>query len=992
MKGDYSRLTFDPRAGVRAVTYQQGRPLDDASLNEAAEVLLNRVETEAVDVIGRSGAPLEGGGFRLVTALAQLTAAEAADPRNAPTPAVAGAPLLLTAGRLYVEGLQVTNHALTSLGAQPVPLDAVAALAGPGRKLVYLRVEIDHQTAVEQSRLLDPAYGDVDTTARQTIRWQVRVVPVGANDHCASALAADWEKLAGPLQGRIAVTVDTGASATDPCRLTAGSGYARPENLLYRVEVDDGVAVSNVDGDTRYGRDGLVVKVSRNNALEVATIAAVNGNQITVDTGSRDGMPIFRVGDYLEFLDAADPSDVGRRVGWTQIEAVDAEVVTVTSAAGAAVGRRARMWSTDRITLTAQNGHAVTLDGIRFAFSNDGYRRGTCFLVPARYATGDVLLTAAERAALAPAGPRVEYLRLGLIDVGANGVVQPPVQDCRPVFVPLTALESFHYVGGDGQDALPGETLPRPLQVRVARGRVPVAGAKVRFRAAANNGVLSPMGGGNPLAQLDVDTNADGIAACRWTLDASPLPASRHVSVNAAPLDAAGIERAGNRVVFGATKTVTIVQHAGDGQDAAAGAPLPQPLEVRVGNGQTPLVGASVQFVVTLGSGQITSALPALTDNQGVARADWQLGASGIQRVEARLVDGAGSVAQAVAFDAQIRPAVAAGGCAVTVGKGGQFDALTSELLKKLLAESDGRVCVCLLAGDHLIEKLDVNGGGKAALSIHGCGQPSRLLVRGPMRWRGLAALQIGSLAMTIDEGAGLQFEAVREVELSDLAVQAAKRDDPPVLSFEKSRRIVIDRCTVESPTESLTAVFQDSEAATSIDDSTLDGTVSFYGRPAKVTLPVADLQVPTLRRVLAAGGGGDLQPGRGRLTLHGNRLEVAQIGADMVVQLQKLANATPAQPVSVGGLYADAVVVGNSFGALGSQLVAARATLSGNAFTAPLVVDRTVATLVAQLAAATGNVGAVLDKRYVVRLATSLSTTPAADQVKAGNAVTVDG
>jgi hypothetical protein len=46
------------------------------------------------------------------------------------------------------------------------------------------------------------------------------------------------------------------------------------------------------------------------------------------------------------------------------------------------------------------------------------------------------------------------------------------------------------YVGGDGQEALPGEILPAPLRVRVSNGGWPVAGATVRFEA--ETGALEP--------------------------------------------------------------------------------------------------------------------------------------------------------------------------------------------------------------------------------------------------------------------------------------------------------------------------------------------------------------------------------------------------------------------------------------------------------------------------------------------------------------------
>ena len=81
------------------------------------------------------------------------------------------------------------------------------------------------------------------------------------------------------------------------------------------------------------------------------------------------------------------------------------------------------------------------------------------------------------------------------IDGGWDGL------DCRRVFPPLTELESFFYLGGDGQEAMPdlvgGTThtaLAAPFRVGVARGRTPVAGRLVRFRVLDNQrrGRLAP--------------------------------------------------------------------------------------------------------------------------------------------------------------------------------------------------------------------------------------------------------------------------------------------------------------------------------------------------------------------------------------------------------------------------------------------------------------------------------------------------------------------
>lgn len=62
---DISRDTFDPRKHYVGVVMQQGRVQLDADWNEQQAIYWHRIETEARDIIGPSGAPRSGGGFRI---------------------------------------------------------------------------------------------------------------------------------------------------------------------------------------------------------------------------------------------------------------------------------------------------------------------------------------------------------------------------------------------------------------------------------------------------------------------------------------------------------------------------------------------------------------------------------------------------------------------------------------------------------------------------------------------------------------------------------------------------------------------------------------------------------------------------------------------------------------------------------------------------------------------------------------------------------------
>src|SRR5579884_3337480 len=63
MKGDFSRVRFDPSRRLDAVFLQQGRPLLDSDWNEQVAVERHRRETGARDMVGDHGVPVDQAGF-----------------------------------------------------------------------------------------------------------------------------------------------------------------------------------------------------------------------------------------------------------------------------------------------------------------------------------------------------------------------------------------------------------------------------------------------------------------------------------------------------------------------------------------------------------------------------------------------------------------------------------------------------------------------------------------------------------------------------------------------------------------------------------------------------------------------------------------------------------------------------------------------------------------------------------------------------------------
>ena len=104
MKGDFTRNTFNPRKHYRGVLMQQGRVQLDADWNENLDILLNRIETETIDVIGYCGVPIHDAGFGILTTM---------------TPALTAGDFGLSKGRAYVDGILVENDADVAFSQQP---------------------------------------------------------------------------------------------------------------------------------------------------------------------------------------------------------------------------------------------------------------------------------------------------------------------------------------------------------------------------------------------------------------------------------------------------------------------------------------------------------------------------------------------------------------------------------------------------------------------------------------------------------------------------------------------------------------------------------------------------------------------------------------------------------------------------------------------------------------------------------------------------------
>ena len=317
-----------------------------------------------------------------------------------------------------------------------------------------------------------------------------------------------------------------------PARSRRAAGYQRLENQLYRVEIcstsprQPRFVWSRENGSVTAGL--VQIGVTTEPGMDAA---------LTLDRVGRDEELSIRQGDLVE-VTSTDRQLRGLPGFLARVGPVIDLVVHVDWLAGApssvpALGRApvVRRWDGGPSTLST--GPTDLEGGITVAFPAGGTPSvGDYWLVPARTArlaygtsarqgTLDWPWDAGDAVARArPSAPCTTTPRSASSPAPARR--GPLESDCRHLFPPLTGLVTIDLVGGDGQEAMPGDELGAPVRVVVRNGGLPVEGAPVRFTPAG--GTLREEVSGSPPAGGVVATGADGVAAVRWTLDPAGSP------------------------------------------------------------------------------------------------------------------------------------------------------------------------------------------------------------------------------------------------------------------------------------------------------------------------------------------------------------------------------------------------------------------------------------------------------------------------------------
>jgi Family of unknown function (DUF6519) len=450
MRGDFTRNTFNRYKHYTRVLMQQGRVQLDADWNEQVAIVRHQLRNMLADLVGPHGGPEGNSGFEIVRDAAGLTGLRGRDGqplgdarRQALSALIAQGDFVIGSGRYYVDGMlcEIDDPiAFSEQGGYPFdPAGAGGGVPVQGPGLIYLDVWERHVSALEAEQIREIALGGPDTASRAQLVWQVKVLPDATECGAVQALARGRLPLlrAGALE----------PGELEPCTINPDARYRGQENQLYRVEIHRG-------GDA--GR--ATFKWSRENgsvAYAIEDIVTDNGI-VTVSLASlgRDEYRPLKKDDWVELSnDDTTLRDLPTRL--LQVARVDRD--TLQAVLHGALDARFD-WTPARHPLLrrwdqagGENGLPVTEaataddtwialeDGvqIQFAAADDGaasdYRHGDFWMIPARFASGDIdwPRTGSARAALAPMGVRHYYAPLAVVSID-NGQAQ--LASCRREF------------------------------------------------------------------------------------------------------------------------------------------------------------------------------------------------------------------------------------------------------------------------------------------------------------------------------------------------------------------------------------------------------------------------------------------------------------------------------------------------------------------------------------------------------------------------------
>ena len=381
MKGDFSRILFDPAKHYAGVLHQQGRVWLDSDWNEDALERLENDQVVARDLVGFSGVPSPGSAFVLSASV------------NPAVPDDFG----ISAGHCYVDGMLCRLDQATSYHSQPDFLDAPAIpVPTNGSSLtaiVYLEVWRRLITYLEDPSIREIALGGPDTSTRLKTIVQIKTAvwpnaPV--NPTCSQA--SNFIPTAG--QGTL-TTLQPAPQPQTLCQLPDPSNYTGRENRLYRVQIHDG-------GDPSGGGASFQIPLGADAAAgttSISLVTALTASQI--DAATRGGF--VTVTDSSGAFERLPLAGVVNNGGTLQLGRPLQQAHTRANSANVTGGVAQFKWSRDNASF-ATTVSSVAADRVTLTLASLGRDASTAIK------QGDLVEISDDASELGPARGHLTYL------------------------------------------------------------------------------------------------------------------------------------------------------------------------------------------------------------------------------------------------------------------------------------------------------------------------------------------------------------------------------------------------------------------------------------------------------------------------------------------------------------------------------------------------------------------------------------------------------
>lgn len=487
MKTEISRDSYQTEKRYSGVYQQQGRMLTDADWNELVEILKSRLNEALSDVIGskqgsRGGTPrhrplsiIDDSGIKIQPGHLYIDGMAARLPGSDPVnfneqPDFPNPPALTGNYVLYADVWERTVTQLMDSRLLDVGLHGADTCT---RKQMMAQIKWCPDSIDPEQSEVNPAKGD----AELTLTLLQKTTDPDVCDPCAAEL--DIDSRVGNYLFRVEVH-DVQGDANNPTEITLKWSSENAAEQFEALATEDLMPAGFISDKWAY--EFFDATTERHIGVHL------NSNPWQP---ARDGLKVFNeiAGAYAVPLIAGSNETktlVRRWDGYCKIdltsglllEGMDGGVTLDTNKVPDSLGY-VSIGTTLEMILNSLN---IELD-----IDTKSLVAGDFWLADVRealHSEGSKLLNKKP-----PQGIQHYYLTLATV----NGVAlqENPEIDRKYAFPPLTQMTRLFMAGGDGQEIDPGNPLAQPLRVGVANGEWPVIGAAVRFEIESGGGSLN---------------------------------------------------------------------------------------------------------------------------------------------------------------------------------------------------------------------------------------------------------------------------------------------------------------------------------------------------------------------------------------------------------------------------------------------------------------------------------------------------------------------